>query len=62
MSWEKFDSLSTAEQKAVLQSIFEKTNLMYDITTEKGYNALKKEYSKYSYIHDVVNESMENLS
>lgn len=38
------------------------TDLMYDITTEKGYMALKTEYDKYSYVQKVVNEAMEELS
>lgn len=59
--WRKFDSLSYNEQKQVLQSVFSKTELMYDITTEKGYNALKKEYNEYPYVQKVVNEAMEEL-
>ena len=59
MSWERFHNLSTHEQQKVLHEVFLRTGLMYDVTTEKGLNALKGEYCFYNSVRLFVEEAME---
>ena len=59
MSWERFDNLSISEQQKVLREVFLKTGLVYDVTTNKGLNALKGEYHFYDSVRLFVGEAME---
>lgn len=61
MSWKRFDNLFVYEQQEVLQVVFSRTGLMYDVTTEKGLNALKKEYHSYNAVRSYVDEAMEEV-
>ena len=58
MSWERFDNLSISKQQKVLREVFLKTGLMYDVTTDKGLNALKGEYHFYESVRLFVEEAM----
>ena len=61
MSWKRFDNLSVTEQKMVLQEVFNRTTLMYDVTTEKGYRALKNEYHNFVQVKNTVDNAMDTV-
>ena len=55
LEWESFDNLTGVQKEEIIEKLFAKNDLTYDISTDDGYEVLKKDFFNYPYARECIN-------